>query len=95
MDYKATVIKNQDIKWKHPKIEYIEDGKVDMILTIPLTGILELQAFRSFAAGAKAVFTFFQDNQNRSIEEVKELLKPKMVGWGLMLPPRKRKHKAN
>ena len=56
--YKETILKTQDVNWKQPTIKLVEDGRMDLIFTIPLTEVLDLQAKLSFFAGIKAVTDF-------------------------------------
>ncbi len=81
MNYLDTVLQNKDIKWKHPKMKIIEDGKVEFILTIPFTDILKEQAYRSFAAGMVALLKFFEENKDADIDEIAERLEIQMAEW--------------
>lgn len=56
--YKDTILKQEQIKWKRPPVKIINDDKVDLIITIPLTEILDCQAKTSYFAGANEIFKY-------------------------------------
>ena len=70
MNWENTVIKSEDIKWKRPPIKNIKDGKLDIIITIPLTDLIRSQAKHSFMQGMSVVIDFFVKHQkeNKPIE---------------------------
>jgi hypothetical protein len=69
--WKETVIKQEQIKWKRPPIKNIKDGKLDIILTIPLTGLFEAQAKHSYLEGMQSVMELLIQSQKEktSIEQ--------------------------
>ena len=58
MHWKDTIIKSSDIKWKSCKPISTDDGKLDINMHIPLTGIVEYQAKKSFMDGLNAMYEF-------------------------------------
>ena len=84
MNWRDTLIKNKDIQWKHPKIKYIEDGKVDMILTIPFTNILEQQAKLSFLKAINDYHHFVVDllTSGDTLDNINYKLKTKLQEYG-------------
>jgi len=61
--WKETVIKSEQMKWKRPPIKNIDDGKLDVIITIPLTELFEAQAKGSFAEGMLSMMQFHMKSQ--------------------------------
>jgi hypothetical protein len=56
--YKNYLIKSKNVKWKPVEIKNVEDGKMDFILTIPLTEMFDNQAKAAFMGGVLALFKF-------------------------------------
>ena len=54
---------SREIKWKHPPIKNIEDGKLDIIITVPLTELFEAQTKRAFGYGMLAMMDFHIQKQ--------------------------------
>lgn len=74
--WKETIIKSKEIKWKRPPIKTIEDNKLDVIVTIPLTALFEAQAERSFAEGMLEMLRFHIQSQNdKKLIDVADLVK--------------------
>jgi S-methylmethionine-dependent homocysteine/selenocysteine methylase len=82
MNWKDTLIKSEDITWKNPKIKNLKDGRIDFILTIPLTNIVEMQARLSFLKAIREYHFFMIDNAKLPLEEFNTKLKEKLVEWG-------------
>ncbi len=83
MHWKDTVLKQREIRWSHPEFKYVDDNKIDIILTIPITRLLEEQARRSFTNG---VFEMLKHVANTPIDDsvdVSQVLKDKFIEWGL------------
>lgn len=87
VNWKDTVIKNKDIQWKHPKIKYVEDGKIDFILTLPLTHIIEMQAKRSFLMGIMDYNAFIVDllTDGKDLDTINAKLKEKLIEYGFRI----------
>lgn len=67
---------SKEIKWKRPPIKNIEDGKLDIIITVPLTELFESQTKRAFAYGMLAMLDFHvHRSEHDNPIEVKELVK--------------------
>ena len=66
MHWKETVIKSKSIKWKLPKVKSIEDGKLDVTLTLPLTSLFEYQAKTAFAQGMMTMMQFHIQSQTNN-----------------------------
>lgn len=49
---------SKEIKWQRPHIKNVEDGKLDMKITIPLTELFEAQTKRAFGYGMLAMLDF-------------------------------------
>ena len=52
-----------EIKWKRPPIKNIDDGKLDIIITVPLTELFEAQTKRAFGYGMLAMLAFHVQKQ--------------------------------
>ena len=59
MNWRESVLKSHEVKWTRPIPKNIDDGKMDIIITLPLTALFEAQAKRSFAAGMDTAMKFF------------------------------------
>ncbi len=81
MTYKDTILQMKDIKWRTPKMKVIEDGNADIRLTIPLTRILELQAFRAFNAGILAFLEFTTTRKDMALDEFTLELEKQIKIW--------------
>ena len=70
MHWRETLIKSSDIAWKKLKPITTDDGKLDIILSLPLTTLFEQQAKRSFALGMNVVLQFLTQHhkENKPIE---------------------------
>lgn len=68
--WKDTVLKSNQIKWKRPPIKNIEDGKLDILITIPLTSLFEIQAKTAFADGMLAMLKFHIENETIKAEDL-------------------------
>jgi len=56
--WKDALATSKEIKWKRPPIKNIEDGKLDIIITVPLTELFEAQTKRAFGYGMIAMLDF-------------------------------------
>ena len=83
MNWKDTVFKQSEIKWKNPKFKYVDDNKTDLILTIPITGLLEQQAFRSFTRGVYEGLQFAGNLSTDRPNDIPQSLKDKFIEWGM------------
>lgn len=74
--WRDALAESKEIKWKRPPIKNIEDGKLDIIITVPLTELFEAQAKRAFGYGMLAMLDFHvrRSNDEKPIE-VEELVK--------------------
>jgi len=61
--WKDALATSKEIKWKRPPIKNIEDGKLDIIVTVPLTELFEAQTKRAFAYGMLAMLDFHVQKQ--------------------------------
>ncbi len=76
MHWKETVIKQRQIKWKPLKVANVEDGKLDIILTIPLTNLIEGATKSAFTHGMLTMLQFhIQKGREKKIIEVPDLVK--------------------
>ena len=74
--WKDTIIESGQIKWKRPRVKGIEDGKLDVYITIPLTSLFEAQAKKSFAAGMFRMMEFHVRKQGEgAVIELSDLMK--------------------
>jgi len=74
--WKETVIKSEEIKWKRPRFKITEDGKSDVVITIPLTAMLEAQAKRAFTEGMLAMLQFHLEAQaNDKLIDIPDMVK--------------------
>ncbi len=86
MNYKDTILK--EIKWHNTSTVQSDDGKLDLILRIPLTDILDAQAKNSFAKGVQEGAQFILDefakgDKNWKPTILKKALSSKMKQWGI------------
>lgn len=83
MNWKETVLKQKNIKWKRPSLKYFDDGNIDLIINIPITKLMEKQAHWAFLCGVQQVLLFYAKAQeeNRVIDEAQ--LATKFTEWGL------------
>ena len=58
MHWKDAMIKSSEFHWKKPLVENVEDGKLDVIVNIPLTSLYEKQAKRAFTHGMLTMLQF-------------------------------------
>lgn len=66
---------SKEIKWKRPPIKNIEDGKLDIIITVPLTELFESQTKRAFGYGMLAMLDYHVHRaENKKPIEVDELI---------------------
>jgi hypothetical protein len=66
---------SKEIRWKRPPIKNIEDGKLDIIITIPLTELFEAQTKRAFGYGMLAMLDFhIQKQMNKKRIEVQDII---------------------
>ena len=79
--YSDTLLQNKDIKWRVPKWKISEDGKVDIDIHIPLTAILQKQAYRSFNYGVGALLDFLVVNEDLPLEELRGKLNEAIAKW--------------
>jgi hypothetical protein len=56
--WRETVVRSEDLRWKRPQMELVEDGKADIRITIPLTKLLQQQAQLSYAEGMLTMLKF-------------------------------------
>lgn len=89
MNYKETIIKKENIKIKPLPVKWVDDGKVDIIMTIPLTAFLDAQAKQAFFAGAKDMFEFFVETIAKNKIPSEEDMKAKLREMGMDLSPTK------
>ena len=75
--WRETLIKSEDIKWNRPRVKTIKDGKLDFILTVPITNLFEGQARQSFAEGMVEMLKFHINHDAKPIEfpEIVKLFK--------------------
>jgi len=74
--WKETVIKSKELLSKRPRWKIVEDGKSDILVTIPITDLLECQARRAFAAGMVTMMKFHLRGQNdKKTIEVADVVK--------------------
>ena len=83
VNYKDTILAQKQIKWKRPPAKVIDDGRVDIIITIPLTEILDLQAKTSYFAGANEIFKFIIEKLLNHEEFDEDEIKNKLRDMGL------------
>jgi hypothetical protein len=83
MNWKDTVFKQSQIKWKNPKFKYVDDNNIDLILTIPITNLLEQQARQSFTQGVFEMLKHIASTPTDGSVNVSQLLKEKFIEWGL------------
>lgn len=66
---------SKEIKWKRPPIKHIEDGKLDIIITVPLTELFEAQTKRAFGYGMIAMLDFHVRKQkDDKLIEVQDII---------------------
>ena len=63
MNWKETVLKSSEIKWRRPKMKSVDDGKLDFIIHLPLTNLFRRQAKRAFSHGVAATLAFIAKHQ--------------------------------
>ena len=56
--WRDALVTTKEIKWKRPPIKNVEDGKLDIIITIPLAELFEAQTKRAFGYGMLAMLNF-------------------------------------
>jgi hypothetical protein len=83
MNYKDTILKQSQIKWKQPKMKVKDDGNVDLNIHVPLTELLDKQALNSFTKGVLHMMTLYADCQTNKVEITSELIVSKFTEWGL------------
>ena len=83
MNWKDTVFKQSQIRWKNPKFKYVDDNNIDLFLTIPITDLLEQQARQSFAQGVFEMLKHIANTPTDGSVNVSQLLKDKFIEWGL------------
>ncbi len=64
-------------------MKYVDDGKIDLTINIPITKLMEQQAYWSFSCGVHQVLLMYANAQreNRLIDESE--LSAKFAEWGL------------
>jgi len=70
MNWKGTLLKNKNIKWKPAKVEYIKDEGLDFVIVFPLTSLFEAQAKASFSAGVLTALTWVAQKQGKPIKKI-------------------------
>jgi len=66
---------SSEIKWKRPPIKNIEDGRLDIIITVPLTELFEAQTKRAFGYGMIAMMDFhIQKQMSKKRIEVQDII---------------------
>jgi len=83
MNWKDTVFKQSQVRWKNPKFKYVDDNNIDITLTIPITSLLEQQALQSFAIGVAEVLKFMGSVPTDGSVNLNKLLKDKFIEWDL------------
>ena len=83
MDWKDTVFKQSQIRWQNPEFKYVDDGNIDITLTILLTNLLEQQARQSFTIGVAEVLKHMGSVPVDGSANLSKLLKDKFIEWGL------------
>ena len=63
MNWKDTVIKSDQIKWKRLPVKNIAGDKLDIQVNIPLTNLFESQARQSFLQGMFTMLQFHIQHQ--------------------------------
>ena len=58
MHWRDSLLKSEQVKWRRPPVKNIKDGKLDILITLPLTALFEVQAQRAFGDGMLAMATF-------------------------------------
>ena len=65
---------SKEIKWKRPPIKNIDDGKLDIIITVPLTELFEAQTKRAFGYGMIVMLDWYIQRQKvRKPIEIQEI----------------------
>lgn len=73
--WKDALATSKEIKWKRPPIKNIEDGKLDIIITVPLTELFEAQTKRAFGYGMLAMLDFnVHRSEDKKPIEIDELI---------------------
>jgi hypothetical protein len=83
MNWKDTVFKQSQIKWKNPKFKYVDDDNIDIILNIPITNLLKQQARQSFTIGISEILKFMGSVPTDGSANLNRLLKDKFIEWDL------------
>lgn len=74
--WKETVFKSEQIKWKRPPIKNIKDGKLDILITIPLTSLFEAQARHAYIEGMRSMMEMLiQSQTEKRVIEVTDIVK--------------------
>ena len=81
MNWKDTLIDFSKVSWAIPEMKNSEDGKVDIILTIPITDLLYGQAKKSFLMGIKEYHDLIMSLGDDK-EEAQKKLAEKLKEWG-------------
>jgi hypothetical protein len=83
VNYKDTILKQSQIKWHRPPVKYIDDGKLDLVLNIPLTAVIEGQAEQSFFLGACQALGWIGEMQESKEPITQKMLDVKLKEWGI------------
>jgi hypothetical protein len=74
--WKETVLKSGHIKWERPPIKNIEDGKLDILVTIRLTSLFESQAKYSYSEGIRTMMELLiQSQTQKRVIKVTDIVK--------------------
>ena len=83
MKYQDTILTDEQIQFRPLPVKRIEDGKVDIVVTIPLTNLLEAQAKASFFVGITECFKWFMRSFGDNKIPTEEDVKLQLAEWGL------------
>lgn len=83
MHWKETMFKQSEIRWKQPKFKYVDDDNIDLILTVPISKLIEEQARKSFTFGVYEVLKFMGSVKVDGSVNLNKLLKDKFIEWGM------------
>lgn len=81
MNYKDSLLKQENIKWKQPRIKWQDDDSMDLVLKVPIQKLLEGQAYKSFNAGVIALFDFLEIQKDKPLPELKTALIAQLAEW--------------
>ena len=82
MNYKDAILK--DVKFKSKGIRWIKDGKSDLIITVPMTAILDAQAKYAFSMGAIEVLHFVANMQQAGKQIDTNTINGQLREWGII-----------